>query len=338
MNKLSIRILIWLMMLFSSAMVWGQKHEKELSFALSGMADNTYSFTRTMNKRWEAQEHIKRIATDKDLDSLARYCRIPAVKALAFLTLAQKQSDKCFEIVVSSLKDTSQFLAFTYDMGRWLNIASFFLDVVNVKYEEGISVLSDEQMIHLDSLIVFTPGLRHIYMTPYATRVAYLQDIHDRVKELFYEGHPEVLPLLASYKRPEDKLLLLSALREFKVGLDEKGRITGRKGATDDALEAIKNWPDEAFIPALEEIRDYELASNYFSYSETIPLFKAVMAYDNDWAYNFIEDMFIFITVAAKHESSFSECLYRAFKEETERQRFKPLIEKFGKNHLYVKD
>ena len=81
-----------------------------------------------------------------------------------------------------------------------------------------------------------------------------------------------------------------------------------------------------------------ELASNYFSYSETIPLFKAVMAYDNDWAYNFIEDMFIFITVAAKHESSFSECLYRAFKEETERQRFKPLIEKFGKNHLYVKD
>ena len=312
-----------------------QRHEKRLAKAISKMSDNNYSFTSSAgwgakSKRWEAQEAIKSIATDDDLDSLARYCTIPAVRALAFRTLAQKQSDICYEIAISSLKDTSIFCVFSFDMGRIIDVASFYLDVINGRYDEGLSVFSDKQMITLDSIVVFTPGLKHIWMVPYASRVSLLQDIHNRVKELFYEGHYELFPLLASYKHPEDKSLIISALREQ----------LWFKGSKLLALSAIKVWPDKDFIPELERIRDEELARKGFSYGEPLALFEAIMAYDNDWAYNFIDDMFtneMFLNLKEFQKSAFSECLYRSFKKE-EKPRFKPLIYKFGKKPYSLDD
>ena len=334
------RIFLVIVMVLSCVEGFSQRHEKRLAKAISKMSENEYSFTSSAgwgakSKCWEAQEAIKSIATDDDLDSLARYCTIPAVRALAFRTLAQKQSDRCYEIAISSLKDTSLFCVFSFDMGRIIDVASFYIDVINGRYDEGLSVLSDKQMITLDSIVVFTPSLKHIWMVPYASRVSLLQDIHNRVKELFYEGHYELFPLLASYKHPEDKSLIISALREllwFKGG-----RLMEAK---EYALAAVKVWTDKDFIPDLEIIRDEELASKGFSYGETLALFEAVMAYDNDWAYNFINDMFtneMFLNLKEFRKSSFSECLYRSFKKE-EKPRFKPLIDKYGKKPYYLDD
>ena len=57
-------------------------------------------------------------------------------------------------------------------------------------------------------------------------------------------------------------------------------------------------------------------------------LFKVVMAYDNDWAYHFIEDTFE--NKGGKEKYSYPENLFRAYYEE-EKPRFLPLIEKYGK-------
>ena len=58
-------------------------------------------------------------------------------------------------------------------------------------------------------------------------------------------------------------------------------------------------------------------------------LFKVVMAYDNDWAYHFIEDTFD--DKGAKDKFSYPENLYRAYYEENGPSRFLPLIDKYGK-------
>ena len=58
-------------------------------------------------------------------------------------------------------------------------------------------------------------------------------------------------------------------------------------------------------------------------------LFKVVMSYDDDWAYNFIEDTFE--SMGALNKFSYPENLFRAYYEEKENPRFLPLIEKYAK-------
>ena len=95
------------------------------------------------------------------------------------------------------------------------------------------------------------------------------------------------------------------------------------------ALTGIKGWTNEAFIPVLEEIRDHELSMRYINYYRVKILFKVVMAYDNDWAYNFIED--VFLNRGGNEKFSWPENLFRAYYEEKDNPRFKPLVDKYGK-------
>lgn len=332
MNKLSNCLSVLFIMLLTSAMSMGQKHEKQLSKAISKMSENIYYLTGNngfggVPKVWKYQEEIKKIATDEDLDSLARHCDIPAVKAMAFHTLVKKQSDRCYDIIVSSLADSSIFRMFTFDVGWSYNVASFFLDLA-CNDEDG-TIFSDRQMFHLDSLVLYTPGLRHINMTAPALRLSMLNDLNVRMKELYYEGHQEILPVMLKSKNTEYIDMVISALREYHAGLDEQGRRRGREGATDMALTGIKGWTNEAFIPVLEEIRDHELSMQYINYYRVKILFKVVMAYDNDWAYNFIED--VFLNRGGNEKFSWPENLFRAYYEEKDNPRFKPLVDKYGK-------
>ena len=88
-------------------------------------------------------------------------------------------------------------------------------------------------------------------------------------------------------------------------------------------------WRDEAFKPVLEELRNHELSRRYIDYYRVKMLFKVVMSYDDDWAYNFIENTFE--TMGAKNKFSYPENLFRAYYEEKENPRFLPLIEKYAK-------
>ena len=81
-------------------------------------------------------------------------------------------------------------------------------------------------------------------------------------------------------------------------------------------------------MPVLEQLRDYELSRGYLDYYRIKMLFKVVMAYDNEWAYNFIEDTFK--NKGGKNKYSYPNNLYEAYYEEKERPRFLPLIEQYG--------
>ena len=92
---------------------------------------------------------------------------------------------------------------------------------------------------------------------------------------------------LASYRREEDKSILLDALSHYD---NENEDVDWEDDETNNALLAVTVWACQDFVPLLMRIRDYEIKKDD---SSMLPrnkyLFEAVMAYNNQWAYNFID-------------------------------------------------
>jgi hypothetical protein len=104
---------------------------------------------------------------------------------------------------------------------------------------------------------------------------------------------------------------MIVAIKEYKKGLDHEGASSkGPEGNTNNALNAMMVWNDDAFMPVLEELRNYELSREYIDYYRVKMLFKVVMSYDNEWAYNFIEETFGKLKGSEKY--SYPENLFRA--------------------------
>ena len=279
---------------------------------------------------WERQQEMLKGATDADLESMALHAEGPADRAAAFHALATKHSDRCNGVILNSLSDTASFYVASFDIWYPMRVSSFMLEWA----EQDSLIISQEQRYHLDSLIVFTHGLGHLDKYPSAVRLKGEEGVYERVRELYLEGDSNLLPLIEEYNYANDVSLVIDALKEYGKGLDPEGRSVGRKGRTNEALEAIVRRQDDAFIPALEELRDFELSRNYLDYYRIKMLFKAVMAYDNDWAFHFIEDMFE--NRGADKKFSYPDNFYRAYHEENGPKRFLPLVERYGERHAYL--
>lgn len=274
---------------------------------------------------WEKQQMLLKNATDSDLETMSLHADIPAYRAMAFDVLATKHSPKCYDILLAELRDTNVIWVATYDIRFSIRVSSFDMMVA----ESDSLLFSAEQRHSIDSVVVFGLGLQHLDKFSSASRLRGMEGLSDRIHDLYLEGDSNLLPLIAEDQNEADIPLLISALREYKVGLDEKGaNVKGPKGGTNDALNALMKWQNEAFLPVLEELRDYELSRRYIDYYRVKMLFKVVMAYDNEWAYHFIEDMFE--NKGAKDKSYYPDNLYLAYYEENGPSRFLPLIEKYG--------
>ena len=277
-------------------------------------------------KGWKRQQKLLKKATDSDLETMALHSDTPAIRAMAFHTLATKHSPKCYDILLAELTDTDVFWVASYDI--WFNtyVSSFDMEVA----DSDSLLFSADQRHCIDSVVVFGVGLQHLDKYTSASRLRGMDGLSERLHTLFLDGDSNLLPLIVEGKNEADIPLVISALREYKMGLDEQGANSkGPKGSTNSALNALMKWQNEAFLPVLEELRDYELSRRYIDYYRVKMLFKVVMAYDNDWAYHFIEDTFD--DKGAKDKFSYPENLYRAYYEENGPSRFLPLIDKYGK-------
>jgi hypothetical protein len=274
---------------------------------------------------WHVQEQIKAVATDNELCSMARFSSVPALRAFAFSVLADKRHEACFDIVCAGISDTATFAMPAFDVIYGRSVAEYMINT-----SRWDSLFSQQQQFFLDSLLAFTPGLSHLDMQIRlaVNRLSDTLRMYDRIRELYIEGHDNMLVELAQYKKESDKDLFVAALKQYKEGLDRHGARRRKCNKTNCALSGLKDWQDTNFIPLLEEIRDYELKRRYIDYGRLVVLFKAVMAYDDDWAYRFIED--IFVTKQAYKKTMYPELLYQAYYEEPERVRFLPLVNTYA--------
>lgn len=279
------------------------------------------------HKGWEIQEKLIGSSSVEELDSMARHAEKPATRALAFgaLMANDEHKSRCYDILLTKLWDKDTLLMVSFDVyGFEENVAQYMLNLIVQD-----SMLTEREIHTLDSIIVFCNGMEHLDKSWPISRLMETEDIYERTKELYLNGESYLLPFLAEYQNPKDTLLIIEALREYNIGLDNEGVKKRKNGRTNDALIAVALWSDKAFIPFIEEIRNYETKRNYLDYFRIKALFMAVMAYDNKWAYNFIEETFK--KVKQKHQIYYQEELYKAFYQGYSIERFLPLINKYGK-------
>lgn len=278
-------------------------------------------------KGWTVQRELLKNATKTDLEQTVLHSKTPAYRAMAYHALVEDRSKKCYDLLLQKLSDSTTFNVAAFDVWYTCDVASFMIGVVS---DSKRPLFTKDQQRHVDSLIVFSDGLEHLDKYAPASRLKGMDGLYARLRELHLSGTPNLLPIIAEYRNEDDIPMIIDALLEYSVGLDNQGGLNpeGLEGDTNSALYAIIGWNDDAFIPALEELRDYELSRRYLDYNRVKMLFKVVMSYDNEWAYNFIDETFGKMRGAKKY--SYPENLFRAFYEEEEIPRFRPLVEKYG--------
>lgn len=291
---------------------------------------NTYyqtpnnGFSRFPYWGWIKQKALLMTSTDASLETMALHSHNPVYRAMAYEKLAAKQSPKCHELLLAELKDTCSFNVQWLDLVFLTDVASFDLQVA----EENPQLFTEGQRHHIDSVVVFGAGLDHLSKSPSATRLYGMEGVYDRVHDLCLNGDTHLLTVLAEYKNPQDIPLVTNALLGKMKGDNEPEAFDEQRENSENALAAITIWRDEAFIPALEELRNYQLSYGILNYTGVKTLYKVVMAYDNEWANTFIEDMF---KDSGNNLDSYSEALYQAFYEGCQSSRFLPLVERYGK-------
>lgn len=271
---------------------------------------------------WKRQQRILRESTDSDLDSLARYATYPAERVFAFYSLAEKKSERCYSILLDRLTDKDLFWYWWVDQGWQETVGDFMLSTI-WQYD---GLYTTEQIHTIDSLAVFGSGMEHLDKYRSALRLSGTEGLYDRVREFYLNGESQDLEILATYRKPEDIPLILEALREY----DFYDPWSNKRSRTIEGLDAVLKWPDDIFIPVLEEIRDYELMRGSPNHYRVERLFKIAMTYNNEWSYDFIK--YCFKDKEIKGFYVFPTSLYEAYydDEKEANARFLPLVQKYG--------
>ena len=278
---------------------------------------------------WFRQQLMYKTSSDEMLAKQAQFAKKPSKRVAAYYGLASRRSDKCFDVLLNKLTDKDSLWISWGDLWGKATVSELML---NISFEDSL-LFTKEQTFTIDSAIVFGSGLEHLDKSGSASRLFGYDGLYERIRELYLSGDSNLLPILADYKNPGDIPLIVDALREYRL-FDYGEYHTYILGRTDDALAAVMNWPNDAFVPILEELKDSCLFQGYSYYYREMLFYKAVMAYDNDWAYVLIEDLFENKEIYSLRDDE-GEVLYRAYSKEKEKPRFLPLIEKFGKKPIW---
>ena len=326
-----IRGVIVLMMLFAGFISTAQNDKGKVPRILesSGGCNIYYLYGNdgwgNVPEGWKVQQEFLKNATEEDLEQTVLHSKTPAYRAMAYSALVSGKSKRCYDLLLDKLRDSSTFMVAQFDVYSTHNVASAMLQMFSSSKQR----VNKAQQRHIDSMIVFSAGLEHLDKYTPASRLEGMDGLYERLRELHLSGTPHMLPIIAKYRKEDDIPIMIAALKEYKKGLDRHGGNTeGPEGDTNSALDAMMIWRNEAFMPALEELRDYEISRRYLDYHRVKMMFKVVMSYDNEWAYNFIKETF---NKSIFHTEYFSEELYKAYYEENEMLRFRSLVERYGK-------
>lgn len=278
---------------------------------------------------WVLQQKLKAMTSTAEKVEMVKNHPDPVVRRTAFKGLVEEHYPGCAMLLANALSDGERIMTWACDVGGEDVMADALID--DLFYEPGACSESDSLMI--DSLVFYSPSVAAMdYRARLLHKMAPTPERYARIKEMCQDPlGGSALPLLAQFRKEEDKAIVIEALGEFKMGLDDRYAYNGEpKGRTNEALQAIALWPDADFVPALERLADFELKRKLFDYSRIKRFYAAVMEYDNDWAFNFLQDYLG--RRAAQKIYSHPENLFRAYYLNPHpHKRFRSLVKKYGK-------
>lgn len=240
---------------------------------------------------WVYQDLLGHMAPVKTLVGIVKRQDMSApLRLSAMRALIDRKEPVCGRVVLYNMNDSSTVAVRSADVIYGDHTQNLYIEWLMQGRREGW--LSRADSMQIDSAALCSPVAARL---DYTRRLLHRLSPHaagyeSQVRQLYVEHHiDEALPILASYRREADKPLIVAALRQYATGLDERGVRVARHGSTNEALLAVRNWPDEAFRAAVLAIRDYEVGRSYYDYARIKYLFEALMAYDSPWAYRQID-------------------------------------------------
>ena len=233
------------------------------------------------------QSLLDSLCTTNELCELTNRSYSVITRLAATDALIRRKYARLEEILLSNYTDTTKIYVRSDDIIEEEYAGSVFLR--NIQSCRDKMVISKEDSLRNDSLALYIPRLsKYQYTKKLLLRLPPKENYYPRIKEIILkERIYQALKALASYRREEDKSILLDALSHYD---NENEDIDREDDETNNALLAVTVWPCQDFIPLLMRIRDYEIKKHD---SSMLPrskyLFEAIMAYNNQWAHNFID-------------------------------------------------
>ena len=161
--------------------------------------------------------------------------------------------------------------------------------------------------------------------------------------KMYADGNYHILKYLAAYHNPQ----VLEKINETMVDFANYHFDINKRDAPYCyvAFKAIEEFPDSSFIPYLEKTSKKVFNPKKFPWHCIPDFFAAIMAYDNEWAYQLIETS---LKKYAKSPIDYRD-FARGYFMANEKERFKPFIDKYcdenilnsakvyGSEHRYYK-
>jgi len=297
---------------------------------------------------WILQQKFAEVTSAKEKILFALNCENPLIRVTAFNALINEKNPECVTVINEAIKDTAYVSCQMHDMGNTEYIADLMLGYLFDTFHKSGKLCSDKDSIKIDAIVFFSPKVAELaYKYSLINELKPTPERYERTRELYLnENYTHALVLLAKYRKEQDKQFIIDALNSYYEELEKKEEsddpeeiIRKAKVGTskpynkyyddyEEALQAIKFWPDEAFVPLIEKTTYSEMKNNGHYSHGALHIFEVVMAYENDWAYNFIENCFS----KRNAPSYFKEALFNAYYEsDNPHKLFLPLVEKYGK-------
>ena len=293
-------------------------------------------------KSWEWQERLKALATDDDLARIATESKSPQARVFAYITLVEKKSAKCFDLLKKLILDDSQIYVQAHDV-RVKECVNDFVSHMTVNSD----ILDSTQIAYIDSFVIFSPEMPECaYLYTALEKVAPQPEYYDRICQLFKKGHWGALEYIAMYKKEKDAKRILKILNEYKIktyaeewdyynseleqiGEEEakkfKPKHPLRKEHSAYAIKAISRWTHPSFIPTLEKyIENTQLYDIEHYHVDAITIMNILMNYDNDWAYGIME-RYLNDPMNEYYKAFFAD----TYQKHENKERFTPLYKKY---------
>lgn len=198
----------------------------------------------TEPEQWRRYLRLRDAATDDDLLALVDH-NSPVVRCYAFRALAERRHAEAFPILVRHMMDTTVVTVFSSCLLSGEAVADYLLGTVSpshVYFASG-AVLNAEQRATVDSILLFTPHLRLLHRRWLLDRLPASEGSYQRLRVLVVaERESDALAALARHRRPEDRPLILAAIRSRQRDLLYNG------------LQAADAFPDESFYNDLVKV------------------------------------------------------------------------------------
>ena len=290
-------------------------------------ADNGWGSTPT---GWTYQQIIAKKASDQKLLSLTSAKKPSAVRLAAMRALILRRNKQCQNIILKNLNDISSCELASCDVSFEEYVENIFVEWIQNSIDEGLITKADS--VRNDSIIFFTKGSSRLeYIHDLVTKLPCDYKYYNRLKEMYNkERVGYVLMPLLKFKKKADKEIVIKSLKQFSKGLDKEGgySLRGTIGYTNEALEAVAVWPIKEFRLALTQIRNYELTRKCFDGQRIKLFYLACMAYNDGWAYRFIDETLGKSTKKWGKNNDHWQYLYEAMRQ-SPHPRFAPLIKKY---------